>query len=387
MFEKDGDGKATAEQPSANQNTEVQRLQFASDRGAQRSVWIAAGLVVVIFGWMGSGLVFPFEKPPSNSEQVDAAPMSVAVTSSTAEAVTQVFRAEGQALPDRDTMLLSETSGTIVEVAVAKGQDVTGDAVIARFDPAANEADARRAAEELARAQREFDNAQALLDRGVATTDRVVQARAALAAAEAQATAVDEAAGALVITAPFAGRIETLDLDVGEFVPAGTAVGRLVDVSPLTVAIQVPQQSLRRLNVGQDAKVHFITGEERDGTVSFIGAAAASDTRTFLAEIEVPNEDGAIPAGISAEVVIPTNEVTAHFLPSSIVSLDTEGTLGVKTVDNDNRVEFYPIEVVRAQVDGIWVTGLPDTADVITIGQGYVTAGQTVTPGPEVATQ
>ena len=335
--------------------------------------------------WLGSGFFLPAERTASTAPRTEPTPISVAVETMTAETVTQIFRAEGQALADRDTTLRAEASGTLVEVAVAKGQDVTAGAVIARIDPVSNEAEATRAAEERARAQREFDNAQALLESGVATADRVAQARATLAAAEAQVAAVAQAADALVITAPFAGRIETLEINAGEFVSAGASVGRLVDIAPLTVAIAVPQQSLTRLSVGQPAQVRFITGEERPGTLSFVGTAAAADTRTFLAEIEVPNADGAIPAGISAEVVIPTDDVTAHFLPSSIVSLGSDGTLGVKAVDGDDIVVFHPIEIVRAQIDGIWVTGLPETVEVITVGQGFVNAGETVAPSAGIA--
>jgi multidrug efflux system membrane fusion protein len=355
-------------------------LTFTSDKGASRSTWIAGALVIAIVGWMGSGFIFPSEDNAPAITREEPKPVAVAVSTSVAETVTQFYQAEGQALPDRDTLMRAEISGDIAEVFVAKGQDVAAGTVIARFDPANNEADTVRAAEELTRAQREFDNAEQLLDRGVATVDRVTQARAALAAAQAQVTAVKQDAKALTITAPFAGRIETLDLDAGEFVSAGAEVGRLVDITPLTVAIQVPQQSLVRIAVGQSATVKFITGEEREGQVTFVGTAAASETRTFLAEVEVANDDGAIPAGISAEVVIPTGEATAHFLSPSIVSLNTEGTLGVKTVDADNKVTFFPIEVVRAQIDGIWVTGLPDTVDVITVGQGYVTEAEVVAP-------
>lgn len=360
-----------------------QTLQFTSDKGASRSTWIAGFLVVLIVCWMGSGFIFP-----SNGDEAVAAreapkPVAVAVSKSKAETVTQFYQAEGQALPDRDTMMRAETSGDIAEVLVSKGQDVAAGDVIARFDPTGNIADANRAAEELARAEREFSNAEALLKRGVSTADRVAQARATLASAQAQVTAVSQAADALTITAPFGGRIETLNLDEGEFVSVGTEVGRLVDITPLTVAIQVPQQSLTRLSVGQPAKVQFITGEKRNGIVTFVGTSAASETRTFLAEIEVINEDGAIPAGISAEVVIPTGDVVAHFLSPSIVSLDTDGTLGVKTVNDKNIVEFFPITVVKAQIDGIWVTGLPEIVDVITVGQGYVNQTEIVAPSAE----
>ncbi|HCI07882.1 MAG TPA: efflux RND transporter periplasmic adaptor subunit [Sulfitobacter sp.] len=346
-------------------------------------MWMAAFLVIAIVGWMGSGFVLPSEDEEEPViVRADVQPVAVAVTTSVAETVTQFYQAEGQAQPDRDTNVRAEISGDIAEVLVSKGQDIEAGAVIARFDATNNDAEANRAAQQLAQAQREFDNAEQLLARGVSTADRVSQARAALAAAQAQVTEVEQDAKALTITAPFAGRIETLNIDEGEFISAGSEVGRIVDITPLTVAIQVPQQSLTRLAVGQTATVRFITGEERTGTLTFVGTSAAAETRTFLAEVEVANDDRAIPAGISAEVVIPTGDATAHFLSPSIVSLNTEGTLGVKTVDADNIVAFYPIQMVKAQIDGIWVTGLPETVDVITVGQGYVNKGEIVAPSP-----
>ncbi|MEN8840023.1 MAG: efflux RND transporter periplasmic adaptor subunit [Octadecabacter sp.] len=369
-----------APETSTPVNDAPERLTFTSDKGASRSTWFAGILVLVIVGWMGSGFVLPSEDTDAPVAREELKPIAVAVETSVAEVVTQFYQAEGQAQPDRDTMMRAETSGDIAEVLVRKGQDVSAGDIIARFDPTRNQADANRVAEDLASAERELQNAQQLLERGVATADRVVDARASLASVQAEVTAIEQAADALTITAPFDGRIETLDLDEGEFVSAGTEVGRLVDITPLTVAIQVPQQSLTRLSVGQPATVRFITGEERTGTVTFVGTSAAAETRTFLAEVEVENDDGAIPAGISAEVIIPTGEATAHFLSPSIVSLSTEGDLGVKTVNSDDIVEFYPIQIVKAQIDGIWVTGLPDSVDIITVGQGFVNATETVAP-------
>ena len=212
---------------------------------------------------------------------------------------------------------------------------------------------------------------------------RQVLARVALAAAESQLTSAREAIDDTDIQAPFAGRVESIDIDPGEFFSAGAELGRIVDNRPLTVAIQVPQQSLNRIRDGQAATVRFITGEERDGKVTFVGTSAAAETRTFRAEIVVQNFDGEIPAGISAEVEIPTGEAVAHFLSPSIVSLDADGVLGVKTVDADNVVQFYPIELARAELDGIWVTGLPETVDIITVGQGFVREGETVNPRAE----
>ncbi len=362
---------------------ERKTLHFDTDAGSYRSFWVALALTLLLVAWMGSGIFFPSSETSEAPPPVEVRPVAVVVTKSEARPVTQFFQAEGQALPDRDTSIRAETSGQIADVLIRKGEDVGAGAVIARFETTEREVDLDRARAELDRAQREFDNATDLRDRGVATVDRVAQADAALAAARAQFAQAEENLRNTDVTAPFPGRIETLDIDPGEFIQIGSEVGRIVDNAPLTIAIQVPQQSLRQLQNDQPARVLFITGEERAGSVTFVGTSAARETRTFLVEIEVPNADGAIPAGISAEIQIPVGQLNAHFLSPSTVSLSPEGALGVKTVDDDNIVQFYDIEVVRAQIEGIWVTGLPDEAQVITVGQGFVRNGEEVRPQPD----
>lgn len=361
-------------------------LDFSADKGSSRSTYIAVILLLLIVGWMGSGFVLPAEDV---AEDTNGAPepgaVTVAVAKSSAENITQFFLAEGQALPDRSSPILAEISGDIAEVLVKKGDMVEAGQVIARFDTTQREADLDRATEDLTRAERDFNNARTLLERGSATADRVSRDRAALAAARADFSAAKEAMKAAELRAPFGGRLETLTIDPGEYIPGGSEIARVVDNTPLTVSIQVPQQSLNRITAGQLAQVEFITGDVAPGIVTFVGTSAASDTRTFLAEIQVENADGAIPAGISAQVRIPTGETKAHFLSPAILSLSTEGQLGVKTTDADNKVVFSPVEIVRAQTDGIWVSGLPDEVDVITVGQGYVSNGETVAPQPEEA--
>ena len=359
-------------------------LSFDTERGAGRSKWVAGLLLIGVGAWMGSGFVSPA------AEEIVATPVestvriiSVAVVSSQAETVTQYFVAEGQAMPDRITSIRAEATGQIAEVMVEKGALVGTGQLIARFDVTRNEADLARAQEELARAQRDYDNSETLVQRGVATADRLSENRAALANANAAVINAEQSLANSEITAPFAGRLEALNLNAGEFVSAGTEVGQIVDNSPLSVTIQVPQQSLSNVKSGQEAKVKFITGEERDGVVAFVGTSADQATRTFLAEITVENENGAVPAGVSAEIRIPTGEAVAHFMSPATLSLGSDGTLGVKTVNADDVVVFSEIKIERAQTDGIWVSGLPDAVDIITIGQGYVNNGQTVDPQPE----
>ncbi len=354
-------------------------LSFDSDAGASKSKYVAGGLVLALLGWMGSGFVLPSD-PEVATDAVEQAPrrVAVAVQESVARAVAQVFVAEGQALAERDTQILAETGGQIAEVPVRRGAEVKAGDILVRFDSTRDDADLARAQEERNRAQREFDNAQTLLECGTSTVDRVAQARSTLAAAEAALTEAEETLGDTVVRAPFDGRIEALKVEEGEFVNAGAEVARIVDNTPLKIAIQIPQQQLSDIEAGQAAQVAFITGETAEGEVRFVGRSADAQTRTFTAEIEVSNADGAIPAGISAQVRISTGEQVAHFVSPAILSLGTDGTLGIKTVDAEERVAFQEVEIIRAQTDGIWIGGLPERAQIISVGQGFVNDGELV---------
>lgn len=361
----------------AETDSETGTARFSDDPGAGRLLWVALGALLAMIAWMASGYVFPSDAPQQAVRAAEPQPPAVRVQLSRSEAVTLTFTAEGQAQPQRDTVVQAESSGTLETLPVAKGARVEKGDVLAQVSANQAEATLEQAREERARAAREFENASELLDRGVATADRVAQTRAALAAAEAQVATAEQALDNLTLVAPFAGRIESLPVETGEFIAAGEEVARIVDTDPLTVAIQVPQTALNRIEAGQTATVRFITGQEGMGTVTFVGGAAASSTRTFLVEIEVPNPEGAIPAGISAEVTIPTGEAQAHFVAPSTVSLGPDGAIGVKTVEDD-KVRYNPIEIVKAEIGGVWATGLPPEARIITLGQGFVRDGETV---------
>ena len=355
--------------------------------GAGRSHWIAMALVLLVALWMGSGLLTPAGEQPAEAPAAEsgAAPVAVAVRQSAARAVARTLRAEGQAEPDRETDIPAQTSGEIAALEVKRGAQVAAGARIARIAPGRRTAELARAEAELARARRDFENARALLDRGAGTVDRLARARTTLAAAEAGVAAAREAIEDLDIRAPFAGRIEALYVAAGEFVQAGAPAARIVDLRPLSVRIRLPQTAVGAVAQGQPAEVTFIDGRTRAGEVVFVGARADTATRTFEAEIAVPNADGAIPAGISASVRLPLGEAEGHFVSPAVLSLDAAGRLGVKTVDAGDRVRFHEVEIVRAQSDGVWISGLPQTARIITVGQGYVRAGERVTVRDEAA--
>ena len=142
----------------------------------------------------------------------------------------------------------------------------------------------------------------------------------------------------------------------------------------------VPETEVARVRMGAGAAARLATGQRLRGTVTFISRAADPLTRTFRVEVEVPNPQGEIRDGQTVEIAIAADGLAAHLLPQSALTLDDDGRLGVRSLGPDNRVRFLPVEVVRDSPAGVWVSGLPETVDVITVGQDYVSEGVEVEP-------
>jgi multidrug efflux system membrane fusion protein len=68
------------------------------------------------------------------------------------------------------------------------------------------------------------------------------------------------------------------------------------------------------------------------------------------------------------------------------MTLNDEGRLGVRVVE-DGIVRFVPVRMIRDTANGVWLAGLPETADVITVGQDFVTEGVPVRVTYEELTQ
>src|SRR5262249_16481965 len=122
----------------------------------------------------------------------------------------------------------------------------------------------------------------------------------------------------------------------------------------------------------------LVTGERTNGKIRFVAKTASPTTRTYRVEVELPNADGNIPDGITAEVVVPLAPVLATRVPRSAVTFSSTGDLGLRVVDLNDTVDFIRVGVIQPEHSYRWVTGLADRTRVIVQGQDFVREGQTV---------
>ena len=345
-----------------------------------KASWITtAAAVVLLTLWMLSGLFFPSEPATAFSSREREEPvMAVEVKRTDSTQMSRELTLHGQLEAGRRVLVKAQTSGVIKGVLAVKGARVDVNEALVKLDEGGrgNTLAEVRAAVKSARSEQAA--AQSLHGQRLQSKLQMEQADAALESALARLASVELDIAYTTVRAPFAGIINDFPIEIGELIERGDLIAEIVDDSKFKMRAQVGQLGRSRLSLGQNVSVQLITGETLQGSISFIAAAADPQTRSFAVEALVQHDDKGVSAGVSATMTVPLEEVDATFITPSAMSLDDEGILGVKAVDDRDRVIFFPVELVSSALDGAWVTGIPDQSRLITLGQGFVNAGDHV---------
>ncbi|TBR42161.1 efflux RND transporter periplasmic adaptor subunit [Marinomonas agarivorans] len=284
----------------------------------------------------------------------------------------------GTTQPSKELTLTSGLAGKVKKIHTQKGQFIKQGLPILNIDTRTLEA---RIAQEKAlvkQRQMQLDGAIKLQQQNYSSAVNQASAEADLAAAKAslKASQVDLENAKLV--APFSGVLNTLDVEEGQLIPQNQVVGEFVSINPLSIEVNIPQKQLPLVKEGLPAHIELSTGESADGKIKYISSVADSGTRSILVEIEVPNENNRIPAGITAHVTLALPDRKAHSFSAALLTLDDDGRTAVKTLNLNNEVVISPVEVLKSERGQVWVDGLPPNVNLITVGQGFTKEGDVV---------
>ncbi|MEM9230256.1 MAG: efflux RND transporter periplasmic adaptor subunit [Pseudomonadota bacterium] len=307
----------------------------------------------------------------------DAA-VSVVVMRSEARPVQSGIVLSGQTEAARLVEVRSETTGLVVSEPIRKGTSITAGDELCRLDPGTRQATLSEAKARLREADTNYSTAQKLSQRGFSSETDAISKQAALESAEAMVEQAEKELSRLTIVAPFDGILETDTAELGSLLQTGGSCATLISLNPIKLVGFVPEQDVERLDFGAPAGARLITGQVLSGQVSFLSRSADEVTRTFRVEIQVPNEDQSIRDGVTAEIMIGLDGDTGHLVPHSSLALNDAGELGIRAHE-DGITRFMPISVIRDDAEGIWVGGLPETVDVIVVGQDFVRDGRKIT--------
>jgi membrane fusion protein, multidrug efflux system len=306
----------------------VSTMETAKPKAMIKPVLIMLIAVVVVLG-----LVFGWQRfiASFGKKYMDAAahaPQTVSTIEAANSDWQPFIQSTGTLRAVRGADLSAQAAGVVEEIAFESGNDVAAGKVLLRLKPNDDYAKLQQlqAAAELAeqtykRDQEQFA-AQAISQANIDTD--VSTLKSARAQVAAQQALIEEK----IVKAPFAGRLGIRQVDIGQYLTAGTAVVTLQALDPILVDFYVPQQALAQLKIGQPAAatVDTFPKETFSGTIESINSKVDSSSRNVQVRAALRNPDRRLVPGMFANVRIEFGGKIARItLPQTVVTYNPFG--------------------------------------------------------------
>ncbi|GAC22241.1 efflux RND transporter periplasmic adaptor subunit [Paraglaciecola arctica] len=353
-------------------------MAFTLNKLRQQPAWIALIIFIALCLWVASGMLKEENEDDSAKSKSTEIPLvKVTVEHIAADEVTREISLYGRTEPDRIATLRTEVKGLVKEVHAQEGDRVSKGQKIISLEKSEYVSRLQSAKAIFKQREVELKGAESLGKQGYQSQTALAQASANLEMAKADVVSYELAVSRSEITAPFDGIINQRFAEVGDFLKDGDNVAILVDLDPLVISANVTEINVQDLKAGQKATSRMVSGDVLQGKIRYISSISELGTNTFKIEVEVPNPDFTQMAGMSTELALPLETTWAMRISPAVMALDEEGNLGVKIVVNEH-VKFVPIDIVKSDSQGVWLSGMGQQADIITLGHGFVRDGDKV---------
>lgn len=348
----------------------------------QKGPAIAIGSFAAITLWMLSGVF------SSDEEVVIEAPVkseidtlfSVQVERFHAKTITPELVIHGETAPSSHVLISSEISGKVTAIHAREGDFVKKGQLILEIDPKGKAQQVNQAKAVVKQKTLEHKANRSLIGKGLQNETRLAASEAELEAAKAQLELLSIELAATKIRAPFSGILENRQVEVGSYLRSGDPIIEVMDFNPFIIKSFAAEKDLHLIKPGLTAFGRTLEGKPLEGKIRYVSSTANKASRTFAVELEIPNPSERQADGVTANIAIPLAATDGVFISPALLSLNENGVLGVKLVNANQEVEFAPVQLVKAETQGVWVSGLPNPVDLIVVGQSFVSAGEKVNP-------
>ncbi|WP_353571747.1 efflux RND transporter periplasmic adaptor subunit [Candidatus Albibeggiatoa sp. nov. BB20] len=339
---------------------------------------IASALVLWLLSGQTKETITPVQI--SSSKPIIKQPLKVQVKVLKAEPLQRKITLTGRTAPYRMTTLRAEIDARVVAINTERGKRVKKGTLLLRLATDERQLLVKEAQANLKQHQINYKAMKNLSKKGYQSEVKIAEVFALLENARTVLKRAELDLQHTKIYAPFESILIERHVEIGDYVTAGMPIAEVMDEDPFLIIADISELQRPYVKLGQAVTAQLVTGQMIRGKVSLISHQANKATRTFSIEIEVANPKRILSAGITTGIEIPIENIMAHKVSASLLSLNDDGVLGIKAVDEQNQVVFYPIKLAQSSSEGIWLRDLPETLHFIAVGQGFVREGDIVEP-------
>lgn len=345
---------------------------------SKKSHYLALLITLIACFWLLSGVIKP-KKVPELMAVKNKVLNNVTTQISKIAIYQQNYKIYGNSKAHKIISLKAEISGKVKEIYKNEGAEIAAQEQLLSLEINQYNAQYEEAKANYQSKKTTLEATKKLYQKGLSAKTILANHKADFQAAEAQLKTAELTLAKTDINAPFAGTIERINVETGEIIEAyRSEIAILVNNEKILLDGYIPEKLISTVNDIAKIEVEFINNVKKTGTLNYISTIAEPVTKTYKIEILVDNQDKLIKDGMTAEIIFILKEVKAHKILSSALTLDNDGNIGVKIVNQNNIVEFLPAEIIAEEGEFIWLSNLPDIIEFITIGHGFVQDGEEV---------
>ena len=338
-------------------------------RVSKKKVIIITLCIVFILGLLAYRISANFRTPDLVVEDL---PVNVRITAAELMSIYSTAPISGRIQPIEEVIIMPLATGEVTRVYVSMGDKVTRGTKLFEIDRAQMATTVNQAREALNSSRTAFERMQTLYNEGAVSLQAFEQAQTQYITARESFNAASNALSNTTVTSPINGYVTSLAASVGSLASPGVAAATIADVSELKINTSVSEFLVPGLKVGDPVQIHIATlgNQVHAGTITAISPAPAVGALTFPISISVENEDGAIMAGMFAEISIIADERDMVLCIPSEAVIIRGGRAIVVVLDNENIPEFR--EVTTGIDNGEYV----EITSGLSVGETIVVAGQ-----------
>ncbi|WP_413699808.1 efflux RND transporter periplasmic adaptor subunit [Psychromonas sp. KJ10-10] len=343
---------------------------------ALRPYFLALFIIALLILWMLSAPAQSELNETPNEDQEAPLP-KVEVTHVVPQQIIKELNLYAKSEANSRAIIRAEVAGKIVNLSAQKGDYVNANTSLINIEK--NELPERLAQAEAQLAENElnFDAVKSLNNKGLQGRASVAEMKSLYLTAKTNVKQLKLQLERTQVVAPFSGILQEQYADLGDYLQVGDPIFNIENTNPIVIRGDATEHYISQLTLGQKVTAKLLSGEVVDGKLTFISSIADSESSTFRIEAEFDNPDLKLFSGISAQLTLPLYPVKAIYVSPSTLAMDELGNLGVKIVQQ-GVVVFKAINLVEADNDGAWLSGIDEPVDIITRGQGFVKPGAQV---------
>ncbi len=339
------------------------------NKNARVAVVILALLVV----WMISGVLSKDEVTLSSP------PVKITVQYDTKIFTEKTYRPQinlsARVNSNANVFVKSLISGNIEQIFVKSGQKVKKNDWIAKISGGDSGATLKQAQSNYANAKIQLKADKELYKEKLLSKAGYQRSIASFESSKAIRNREIENHKKFYIKAPFSGEIGVIRIVKNQNIANGTIITDIADNRSFKLTAYASSAQALRLRKGHPFQGKTANNTPISGVITGISRIPESTSRTYRVEGTIIQNN--LIDGQSVSVNVQLNNTKAHQIPASLLTLNTEGNLGIKTIVN-NIITFTEVEILNDSLENMWVSGLPKNAYIITKGAGFAKIGSTL---------